>query len=122
MFYLSPVFDYLNRPDDQLKARECINNFKMKNDADKTLVAVTLPGVKKEDIKISTNVNKNGARVLSVKYTEHDPFDPEKTTEGSSEISLPEAEYSETSASYENGLLLVTLKKATPSTSEIAIA
>ena len=122
MLYLSPVFDYLNRLDEQLKARECINNFKMKNDADKTLVAVTLPGVKKEDIKISTNVNNNGARVLSVKYTERDPFDTEKTTEGSSEISLPEAEYSETSASYENGLLLVTLKKATPSTSEIAIA
>lgn len=125
MFYLTPVetmLKCLSALDAQTKPLECLNNFKVKNADDKVIVAVTLPGVKKEDIKIGINANKNGGRVLSVKYTEHDVFDPEKTTDGSSEISLPECEYSETSASYENGLLLVTLKKAAASSSEIQIA
>lgn len=127
MFYITPfernLFANLSSVlADSSKACSCYNNYKLKDESDKTLVAVTLPGVKKEDIKLSVDTAKSGGRVLTVKYTERDAFDPEKTSEGESQISLPESEYGESSASYENGLLIVTLKKVTPSSSDIQIA
>lgn len=127
MFYITPferslLTNLSSVLADSSKACGCCNNFKLKDESDKTLVAVTLPGVKKEDIKISVDASKNGGRVLTVKYTERDAFDPEKTSEGNSQISLPESEYGESSASYENGLLIVTLKKVTPSSADIQIA
>ncbi len=127
MFYITPFernfFTNLSSAlADSSKAFGCYNNYKLKDESDKTLVAVTLPGVKKEDIKLSVDTAKSGGRVLTVKYTERDVFDPEKTSEGDSQISLPESEYGESSASYENGLLVVTLKKVTPSSADIQIA